>query len=98
MWIIFSAPPPLWIRLQFLESDGTRNEKPCSHKVILYAARLLDLNEYSASFLEANLADKIDISELNEILINSLPISCSKEAYVQGFNCEYILFKKYINF
>ena len=37
--------------------------------------------------------DKIGGTELNEILKNSMPNSWSKQAYVQGFDCEYILLK-----
>ena len=32
--------------------------------------------------------DKIDEMELNEILLNIIPIICSKQVYVQGFGCE----------
>ena len=44
-------------------------------KVRRYAARLIYLNEYLASLLWANLADKIDVTELIEINLNSMPIS-----------------------
>ena len=55
-----------------------------------YAARLIDINEYLESFPRANLTDKIGVTELNEILLNSIPNSRSKQAYVQGFDCEYM--------
>ena len=54
---------------------------------------MIYLNEYLASLLWANLADKIDVTELIEIILNSMPNSWSKKAYVQGFDCESILFK-----
>ena len=62
-----------------------------------YVARLIDLNEYLASFLGVNLTDKIRVTELNEILLNSMPNSCSIQAYVQGLDCESITFKKSVN-
>ena len=59
-----------------------------------YTARWIDLNKYLFSFLGANSADKIGVTELNEILLNSITKICSKQAskqaYVQGFDCEYI--------
>ena len=39
------------------------------------------------------MADKIGDTKLNEIIKNSIPNSCSKQAYVQGFDWESILFK-----
>ena len=63
-------------------------EKPRSLTVRRYAARLIDLNEYLASFLGATLTDKIDVTELNKILLKSMPNSWSKQAYLKGFYCE----------
>ena len=40
--------------------------------LIYYAARLVDLNEYLASFPGATLNDNIGVTELNEILLNSM--------------------------
>ena len=60
-------------------------------------AHLIDLNKYLASFPGATLADKIDVTEFNEIILNRTPNSWSKQAYVQGFDCESILFKKAVN-
>ena len=57
-----------------------------------YAAHLIDLNEYLASFPGATLTDNIGVTKLNEILLNSMPNSWSKQAYVQGFDCESITF------
>ena len=62
-----------------------------------YAARLIDINEYLDSFPGATLADKIGVTELNEILLNSMYTSQSKQSYVQGFDCGSILFKKAVN-
>ena len=41
--------------------------------------------------------DKIGITELNEILLNSMTTIWSKKAYVQGFNCKSIPFEKSVN-
>ena len=62
-----------------------------------YAARLIDLNENLVSFPGANLTDKIDITESNEILLNRMTKSWSKHAYVQGFDFESITFKRVVN-
>ena len=43
------------------------------------------------------MTDKIGITELNEILLNSIPNRWSKKAYVQGFDCESIYFKFFVN-
>ena len=43
------------------------------------------------------MADKMGVTELNEILLNSMPNSWSKQAYIQGFDCETICFKKDVN-
>ena len=67
-------------------------KKTCSLKVRIYAARLIDLNEYLASFLGAAVYDKIGITELNYILLNSISNSWYKQAYVQGFYYKSIYF------
>ena len=43
------------------------------------------------------MADKIWVTELNEIILNSTPNSWYMQAYVQGFDCEFISFKKVVN-
>ena len=40
---------------------------------------------------------KFGMTELNEILLNSMPNSWSKQAYVQGFDWKYITSKKSVN-
>ena len=67
-------------------------KKPRSLKLRYYAARLIDLNEYLASFPGANMTDKIGVTEINDILLNSMPKSWYKQAYLQGFDCESISF------
>ena len=69
------------------ERNAPWNEITCSLTIRRYAARLIDLNEYLASFLGATLTDKIGVTELNGILLNRMPNSWSKQAYVQGFDC-----------
>ena len=48
------------------------------------------MNEYLDYFPGATLSDKIEVTELNEILLKIMPNSWSKQAYFQGFDCEYI--------
>ena len=68
-------------------------KNPHISKVRRYAARLIDLNEYLSSFQGETMADKMYVTELGKILLNSMSNSCSKQAYVQGFDCETISFK-----
>ena len=72
-------------------------KKPRAITVRRYAARLIDLNEYLAPFTGATLNYKIGVTELNEIFINIMPNSWSRQAYVQGFDCEFITLKKAVN-
>ena len=65
-------------------------KKTCSLTVRNYAARLIELNEHLASFPGATLTDEIGVTELNEIILNNMPNSCYKKAYIQGFDCESI--------
>ena len=60
-------------------------KNPRSLKVRRYAGRLIDLNEY--------LAHNMGVTEL----LNSIPNSWSKQAYVQSFDCETIYFKNAAN-
>ena len=60
-------------------------------------ARLIDLNEYFVPFPGATFNDKIGVTELKKILLNSMPTIWSIKAYIQNFYCEYITFKKYVN-
>ena len=72
-------------------------KKPRSLKVRHFVERLIDLNEYLASFPVKTLSDKMDVTELHEIILNIMTNSWSKKAYVQGFDCESISFKKAVN-
>ena len=48
-------------------------EKPLSLNVRRYAVHLIDLNGYVVSFPGETLTDNIGVTELNEILLNSMP-------------------------
>ena len=67
--------------------------KPRVLKLRCYAARLIYLDDYLDSFTGGNLTEKIGLTELNEVLLNSMTNIWSKQVYVQGFECEYITFK-----
>ena len=84
----------LWICFQNKIVQYIAVKKSRSLKVRCYAAWLIDLDEYLASFTEATIADKIGVTEINEIIWNSIPKSWSKQAYVQGFDCESIFLLK----
>ena len=58
----------------------------------------LDLSEKKFGFFPGViLADKISVIEMNEIVLNIMHNSRWKKSYVQGFDCKYISFKKYVN-
>ena len=65
-------------------------KNPQSLKVRHYDALLIDLNEYLASFPGETMAEKMGVTELNEILLNSMPKIWYKQFYVQVFDCETI--------
>ena len=58
--------------------------------VRLYAARMIDINEYLSVLPGAKASDKICGMELNEVLFNSMPNIWIRHACVQGFVCESI--------
>ena len=74
-----------------------RRKRTRGLKVRCYAARLIHLNGYLSSFLGETLANKMYVTELNNILSNIIPNIWSKQAYVQGFYCESISFKNHAN-
>ena len=54
--------------------------------------RLINLNEH-LNFLPGDiLSDRIGVKKSNKILLNSMPNSWSKQAYVQGIDFESISF------
>ena len=89
--------PPVNSLLKQKRAMRRGTNKPRALTVRRYTARLIDLNEYLASFPGATLKDKMDVTKLNYILLNSMPNIWSRQAYVQGFDCEYITFKKAVN-
>ena len=50
-------------------------------------ARLIDLNEYLASIPRETLAETFELPELNAILLNNMPNSWSKQAYLRLIAC-----------
>ena len=72
-------------------------KNPHSLKVRHYAARLIYLNGYLASFPGATMSNKMGVTESNEILLNSMPNRWYKKSYIQGFDCETIYFIKLVN-
>ena len=64
-----------------------------SLKVRRYPYRLIDLNDYLASFPGETMDDKVGVTEINEILLNSMPNIWYMQAYVQGFDCKSIFLK-----
>ena len=61
--------------------------KPHGLKVRLHTDRLIDINKKW----------KFCMMELNEIMLNSMPNSCSNQPYVLEFYSEYISFKSALN-
>ena len=74
------------------------DEKSRALTVRRYAERLIDITEYLASFPGADLNENIGVTELNEILLNSMPNRWYRHACVQGFGCESITFKRLLIF
>ena len=59
-------------------------KKPRALTVGHYAARIIDLNEYLESFPGATLNDKIRVTKLNDILLNNMPNSWSRQAHYES--------------
>ena len=69
-----------------------RMREPRGLKAMFYDSFVIDINEYFAVFHKAKVSDKICEMELNEKLLNSMPNIWIRQAYVQGFVCESIIF------
>ena len=67
-------------------------KNPWRLKVRRYAVRLVYLTGYLAYFTGETMAGKMGATELNEILLNSMPNSWSKQLYVKDVDCETISF------
>ena len=75
--------------------SGTR--KPRGLKVRRYTDCMIDLNEYLAVLPGARSGDKMCEMELNGVLLNSTLNRGTRQAYEQGFGCEYVTSKKSVN-
>ena len=69
--------------------------KPRKLKARLYAAHIIELNEYLSIFPGEKASSNFFERELNEIILNSITNGWSRQAYVQGFDCVYITLKIY---
>ena len=67
---------------------GMRN--PHELRVRRYTDCLIELNEYLELLPGEKTIWKIGTADLNDIVLNSMPSSWSNQAYMQGFDCEYI--------
>ena len=67
--------------------------KMFSLKVKCYNAIMIDIKEYLAVFHGAKTSENCFDTELREILLKSTPDSWRRQAYVHGFDCEYITLK-----
>ena len=74
-----------------------RIRNPRGLKVRRHTASLIGLNNYLAVLPGEKISDKLFLTEINENLLNGMTNSWSKQANVQGFDCEYITFKAAFN-
>ena len=68
-------------------------KKPRSLTVRHYVVRLIDLDEYLASFMGATMTDMIGVTKLKKILLNSMSNIWSQHAYVQALIMSLLLLK-----
>ena len=86
---------PCRFTLKTKAHNTPRSEKKTRNlTVIRFVVLLIYLNEYFTSFPRAIFFDKIDLTELNEFLLNSMHNSWYKQDYVQGFDCEHVFLGK----
>ena len=67
-------------------------KNPYRLKVRRYFARLIDLDEYLASFLGATISDNMVVTDLNEILLSSISNRSTKKRMYTGFIVKLFLF------
>ena len=72
--------------------------KPRGLKVRHYADHLIELNEYLDLLPGTKLTDKICMTEMNKIMLNSMPDSWIEQACMQGFDCGCITFKNLLSY
>ena len=82
--------PPIndFSRKKFAMCCGMR--KPRELKVRHCAACLIDINDYLNALPGAKSSDNIGETDIDKILLNSIPNGWIKQVYVQGFYCETI--------
>ena len=61
-----------------------------------YASHMIKLNEYLDVFMVSNLNKTIGETELNGILLHSMPSIWGKKDFIQGLDIEAFTFKKEI--
>ena len=64
--------------------------KPSGLNVRQFTARLNNINKYLALFPGSTLSERNGMTKFNENFLNSVSNSWIKQAYVQGFDCEFI--------
>ena len=57
----------------------------CNISVKKFDTRLMDINEYLSLFPGSDNMKKIVYEEMNEILLHTVPIVWTKQAYLKGF-------------
>ena len=68
-----------------------------SLKIKRFTACLIDLNEYLDSFLGTTISDEIGVTKLNEIPLNIMPNSCSKQVLLKRLLLLVYFVLKYVN-
>ena len=63
-------------------------------KLRCYADRMIDINDYLSIFFGSKTSDKNCEMELDQFLLDIMPNGWSRQADVQGFDCETITLKK----
>ena len=87
-------PPPVISLLKQKKCDAPQNEETARFKSKRPHISFNRLEQVLGFPPWGYIVWKIGVTELNEILLNSMPTSWSKQAYVQGFDGESILLKK----
>ena len=70
-----------------------RTRKPCGLKIRVYTDRKIDLNKYLDVLPGAKEIEKTCETDLDEMFLNSMTNIWSRQAYMQGFDCEPIALK-----
>ena len=70
---------------------------PHELKVSHYLAHMVELNEYLAIFPGSKESDKLRETELNGIILHTIPNGCNMQDYGQFFYFEAVTLKQAIN-